>query len=34
MARRRKLTPEKKAMLRNLRESYDPKSAEDVQAML
>ena len=34
MARRRKLTPEKKEMLRSLRESYDPQSAEDVQAML
>ena len=34
MARRRKLTPEKKEMLRTLRESYDPQSAEDVQAML
>jgi len=34
MARRRKLTPEKKEMLKNRRESYDPKSAEDVQAML
>ena len=34
MARRRKLTPEKKEMLRTLRENYDPQSAEDVQAML
>ncbi len=34
MARRRQLTPEKKEMLKNLRESYDPQSAEDVQAML
>jgi putative transposase len=34
MARRRKLTPEKKEMLRTLRENYDPQSAGDVQAML
>ena len=34
MARRRKLTPERKEMLRGLRESYDPQSAQDVQSML
>jgi len=34
MARRRKLTPEKKEILKTLRENYDPQSAEDVQVML
>lgn len=34
MARRRKLTPERKEMLRSLRESYNPKDADDVQSML
>lgn len=34
MARRRNLTPEKKELLKNLREKYDPQTADDVQAML
>lgn len=34
MARRRKLTPEKKEMLRALREGYNPQNAEDIQVML
>lgn len=34
MARRRKLTPERKEMLRGLRESYNPQTADDVQSML
>ena len=31
---RRKLTPEKKKMLKALRESYQPETAEDIQSML
>ena len=34
MARRRKLTPEKKALLNSIRESYNPQDAQDVQNML
>jgi putative transposase len=34
MARQRKLTPEKKALLENIRQSYNPKDADDVQDML
>lgn len=34
MARQRKLTPEKRALLENIRQSYNPKDADDVQDML
>ncbi len=34
MARKRKLTPEKKELLANLRESYNPETAQDIQDML
>ena len=34
MARQRKLTPEKKTLLRQMRENYNPQDANDVQEML